>query len=265
MAKPDWGELQQRFLAEHAHSGVSPKEWCEAQGLNYATAKRYIKIANSQKKSANQTANSQSKPVGSKGSAGADKSKAKSNSERDIGNDAAGPCAPEDCSPSETKPIRGSRTAPPANPFQPGNSRALKHGGYSRRRLLPDDIIEDAEALTLEDELIRIKAASLTAEANAGRWEEELRNTHDPEQQGKLEAKIRAADKALDRNAARIESIYRTLDQMTLTRAMLPKIAAETDYRIVVTEKTVAETERIKTGGGSTTTVIHNALPLPGR
>lgn len=164
MAKPDWGELQQQFLAEHAASGVSPKEWCEAQGLNYATAKRYIKIANSQKKGANQTANSQSKPVGRKGSAKANAAKGKGNSE----DDAAGPRAQEDCSPSETKPIRGSRTAPPANPFPSGNRHALKHGGYSRRRLLPDDIIEDAEALTLEDELIRIKAASLTAEANAG-------------------------------------------------------------------------------------------------
>lgn len=37
MAKPDWGELQQRFLSEHATTGVSPKGWCEAQGLNYAT------------------------------------------------------------------------------------------------------------------------------------------------------------------------------------------------------------------------------------
>lgn len=97
MAKPDWGELQKQFLAEHAYSGVSPKEWCEAQGLNYATAKRYIKIANSQKKGANKTANSQSKPVGRKGIAGADKAKGKSDS-RD---DAAGPRAPEDCSPQK--------------------------------------------------------------------------------------------------------------------------------------------------------------------
>lgn len=43
MAKPDWGELQQRFLSDYAATGVSPKEWCEAQGLNYATARRYIK------------------------------------------------------------------------------------------------------------------------------------------------------------------------------------------------------------------------------
>jgi len=43
MAKPDWGVLQQRFLSDHAVTGVSPKEWCEAQGLNYATARRYLK------------------------------------------------------------------------------------------------------------------------------------------------------------------------------------------------------------------------------
>lgn len=43
MAKPDWGVLQQRFLSDHAATCVSPKEWCEAQGLNYATARRHIK------------------------------------------------------------------------------------------------------------------------------------------------------------------------------------------------------------------------------
>ncbi|EBV1497825.1 terminase small subunit [Salmonella enterica subsp. enterica serovar Moroto] len=56
MAKPDWGALQHQFLAEHAKSGISPKDWCEAQGLNYATARRYIKkpTAQSAQKSAQQ-------------------------------------------------------------------------------------------------------------------------------------------------------------------------------------------------------------------
>lgn len=49
MSKPDWGELQQRFLSDHAVTGVSPKDWCEAQGLNYATARRYIKKPTAQK------------------------------------------------------------------------------------------------------------------------------------------------------------------------------------------------------------------------
>ncbi|HHE6535981.1 TPA: terminase small subunit [Escherichia coli] len=63
MAKPDWGALQHQFLAEHAKTGISPKDWCAEQGLNYSSAKRYIKVttygANSQKKSANKSANSQ--------------------------------------------------------------------------------------------------------------------------------------------------------------------------------------------------------------
>ncbi|HDT4649380.1 TPA: terminase small subunit [Citrobacter freundii] len=49
MAKPDWGELQQRFLSEHAKSGISPKDWCEEQGLNYTSARRYIKKPTAQK------------------------------------------------------------------------------------------------------------------------------------------------------------------------------------------------------------------------
>lgn len=48
MAKPDWGELQQRYLSDHAATGVSPKDWCKAQGLNYATARRYIKKSTAQ-------------------------------------------------------------------------------------------------------------------------------------------------------------------------------------------------------------------------
>lgn len=43
MAKPDWGAFQQRFLSDHAKTSISPSDWCEAQGLNYATARRYIK------------------------------------------------------------------------------------------------------------------------------------------------------------------------------------------------------------------------------
>lgn len=55
MAKQNWEALQAQFLAAHAETGVSPKEWCEAQGLRFSSAKRYIKIAG------RETANSQKK------------------------------------------------------------------------------------------------------------------------------------------------------------------------------------------------------------
>ncbi|ASY77970.1 hypothetical protein BJJ97_19635 [Pectobacterium polaris] len=111
MARPDWGALQDKFLAEHAKTGISAKDWCVAKGLNYASAKLHIKVtnygANSQKSGA--------PPVKAKKAA---KEKHES---------------PKAENPPETKPIRGSRTAPPVNPFQPGNQHALKHGGYALR------------------------------------------------------------------------------------------------------------------------------------
>jgi hypothetical protein len=44
MAKQDWGAIQKQLLAEYAKPKISPKEWCEANGYNYATARRHIKI-----------------------------------------------------------------------------------------------------------------------------------------------------------------------------------------------------------------------------
>ncbi|MDV1832809.1 terminase small subunit [Escherichia coli] len=43
MSRPNWGALQQEYIAEYTRSGISPVAWCEARGLNYATARRYIK------------------------------------------------------------------------------------------------------------------------------------------------------------------------------------------------------------------------------
>ncbi|UAN55354.1 terminase small subunit [Serratia sp. JSRIV004] len=40
---PGWGALQKQYLADYARSGISPAAWCKAKGLNYATARRYIK------------------------------------------------------------------------------------------------------------------------------------------------------------------------------------------------------------------------------
>lgn len=43
MSKPDWGSLQQQYIAAHSRTGISPADWCEENGLKYATARRYIK------------------------------------------------------------------------------------------------------------------------------------------------------------------------------------------------------------------------------
>ncbi|MBU9997960.1 hypothetical protein KTQ03_11095 [Klebsiella michiganensis] len=246
MAKPDWGALQHQFLAEHAKTGISPKDWCAAQGLNYSSAKRYIKVttygANSQKKSANKSANSQ------KEKGGTSKNGKVKKSASETGARSKSP---------ETKPIRGSRTAPPTNAFQPGNQNALKHGGYGRRMLLSDAITEDAQMLTLDDELFWLRAASLTAAENIGRWRTEL-ETADSEQAKDLHDLISQAQKAMHRNTARIESLE-------YTKAAIVKQRVDAAYREAATEKVELEIDVLKDGDKDNAIVVHNSLPIPGR
>lgn len=246
MAKPDWGALQHQFLAEHAKTGISPKDWCAAQGLNYSSAKRYIKVttygANSQKKTANKSANSQKEKGGSS------KNGKEKKNQPDTGTCSKSP---------ETKPIRGSRTAPPTNAFQPGNQNALKHGGYGRRMLLSDAITEDAQMLTLDDELFWLRAASLTAAENIGRWQTEL-ETADSEQAKDLHDLISQAQKAMHRNTARIESLE-------YTKAAIIKQRVDAAYREAATEKVELEIDVLKDGDKDNAIVVHNSLPIPGR
>ncbi|MDY8477303.1 hypothetical protein UYO16_08970 [Escherichia coli] len=246
MAKPDWGALQHQFLAEHAKTGISPKDWCAAQGLNYSSAKRYIKVttygANSQKKSANKSANSQ------KEKGGVSKNGEVKKNQPDTGAHSKSP---------ETKPIRGSRTAPPTNAFQPGNQNALKHGGYGRRMLLSDAITEDAQMITLDDELFWLRAANLTAAENIGRWQTEL-ETAASEQAKDLHDLISQAQKAMHRNTARIESLE-------YTKAAIIKQRVDAAYREAATEKVELEIDVLKDGDKDNAIVVHNSLPIPGR
>lgn len=246
MAKPDWGALQHQFLAEHAKTGISPKDWCAAQGLNYSSAKRYIKVttygANSQKKTANKSANSQ------KEKGGANKNGKVKKNHPNTGARSKSP---------ETKPIRGSRTAPPTNAFQPGNQNALKHGGYGRRMLLSDAITEDAQMLTLDDELFWLRAASLTAAENIGRWQTEMEIANS-EQAKDLHDLISQAQKAMHRNTARIESLE-------YTKAAIIKQRVDAAYREAATEKVEIEIDVLKDGDKDNAIVVHNSLPIPGR
>ncbi|HHE5967911.1 TPA: hypothetical protein ACPE2G_000277 [Citrobacter braakii] len=246
MAKPDWGALLVQFLAEHAKTGISPKDWCQAQGLNYASAKRYIKVtsygAKSQKESAKKNANSQ-KLDGEDRKSGKDKKSTRETESPKISRDA--------------KPIRGSRHAPPINAFAPGNQHALKHGGYGRRMLLSDAITEDARLITLDDELFWLRAANLTAAENIGRWQSELELATE-ERAKELHSLISSAEKAMHRNTQRIESLE-------YTKSSIEKLRVDAAYRERATEKVEMEIDIMKDGDSDNAIVVHNTLPIPGR
>ncbi|HDL7425362.1 TPA: hypothetical protein PXN54_004140 [Yersinia enterocolitica] len=244
MARPDWGAIQEQFLADHAKSNISPKDWCEAQGLNYSTAKRYIKIANANSKSANRSANSQKRKDAKS------RQQKESSRNRESGKVTNSP---------DAKPIRGARCSPPTNPFPSGNQHALKHGGYGRRMLLTDAISEDANCLTLDDELFWLRAASLTAAENIGRWRTELDDSAITDDAKKARHdNISAAEKAMHRNTVRIESLE-------YTKGTIIKMQIDAAYREAATEKVELEIDKMKDGDSDNAIVVHNSLPIPGR
>lgn len=147
---------------------------------------------------------------------------------------------------SDTKPIRVGRTSPPTNPFPAGNQCALKHGGYGRRLLLSDAIIEDALALTLHDELLWLRAASLTAAENIGRWRAMMDDAENDEARKMLLENIGAAEKSMHRNTVRIESLERTLAGIAIDREMPAKVIADRDYRIAATGRVELEQEKLR-------------------
>lgn len=249
MTKKEWDELQAQFLADHARTGIKLKEWCKARGMEFNSARRYIKTRTAQnaQEDAQKTAQ---KKVRNAQREEAEASKS-GRVKKDIPDTGARSKSPE------TKPIRGSRTAPPTNAFQPGNQNALKHGGYGRRMLLSDAITEDAQMLTLGDELFWLRAASLIAAENIGRWQTEL-ETADSEQAKDLHDLISQAQKAMHRNTARIESLE-------YTKAAIIKQRVDAAYREAATEKVELEIDVLKDGDKDNAIVVHNSLPIPGR
>lgn len=241
MTKKEWDELQAQFLADHARTGIKLKEWCKARGMEFNSARRYIKTrtAHFAQEDAQKTAQ---KKVRNAQREEAEASKS-GRVKKDIPDTGARSKSPE------TKRAHYNS--------RPGNQNALKHGGYGRRMLLSDAITEDAQMLTLDDELFWLRAASLTAAENIGRWQTEL-ETAGSEQAKDLHDLISQAQKAMHRNTARIESLE-------YTKAAIIKQRVDAAYREAATEKVELEIDVLKDGDKDNAIVVHNSLPIPGR
>ncbi|VXD05841.1 conserved hypothetical protein [Enterobacterales bacterium 8AC] len=237
MAKPDWEAIESAYRAGVLSLREIGTEYGVTEGAIRKRAKKYgwVRSENTGTQNGTQVRKNgtQKKVVRTKQSpdgSGVSKKYAEKKSEP----------------PPNTKPIRGSRTAPPVNPFPPGNQAALKHGAYARRLLWSDEVNEDAQALTLRDELIRLRAANLIAAENIGRWTVQIEDAEVDEVKP-LTEKIAAADKGMMRNTVRIESIERSL-------AAIGKSSADTDYRHAATEKVSLEADRLKREAGDPNT-----------
>lgn len=232
MAKPDWEAIESAYRAGVLSLRDIGDKYGVTEGAIRKRAKKFDWVRNS---------GTQVRKNGTQ--SGTQKSKARTSEKPAIAGRTQKSTQPKSESPPDTKPIRGVRTDPPTNPFQPGNQQALKHGGYARRLLLKDEVIEDAKALTLEDELFRLRANNLVAAENIGRWLTKLEDAEGDQERKVLMENISAAEKAMMRNTVRIESIVGTL-------ATVGKIFADTDYRKAATDKVSLEADRLRRDAG---------------
>ncbi|HDO1312962.1 terminase [Aeromonas veronii] len=277
MAKTDWAQLNAEFLQEHEATGISAKDWCDSRGLNYNSARRYLKsrgqspaqpeksrvAAQSAQSEVRKTAQSaqSAQPKWNEGKAKRGEgrgeksfSSAQSKSEPDQtsknkGRDGAG------------RFVRGEYEGnpnPPAN-IKPGMQIAKTHGGYAQF-LEADELFDQAEELRLRDELIFTRARVISVTKTLKNLQQDLLDATEMTDRIALYDKILKAEQALDRNIQRIESIERTLSAIRIDEVTGPKIEADTKRIEAATRKLTAEADRLEKDGGSDTTPVSEML-----
>ncbi|EOD4079972.1 terminase [Yersinia enterocolitica] len=273
MAKHDWEALQAAFLADNAATGITAQQWCEQHGLNYQSARRYIKprAAQSAQKKPRRTAHNVQPDATAQQCANSDDAEEE---EQKLSPDADDDRDPES-EPAE-KPnsgrsgngqfTKGNRHSEgnagnpnPVGAFTPGNQAARKHGAYARY-LNADDLFEAAADSDLHDELIFTRARALSVTKTMRKIHEDLVAAESVDARIELYDKLLKAESALDRNIGRIESIENSLSKLKLDAINGPRLKADT-YRIkAATSKLEAETQKLTSEGKGVTTPLSEAV-----
>ena len=225
MAKTyDWDELLKQYATDYELETISPAEWCERVGLSYSSAKRYITVKAAKNHLALRNSQAKKKPKPGRDERGYFLK----------GHNAPGCVNPD---------------SPNLVLFEKGNHAAFKHGGYAK--LLPVEdlaIGDESEIIGLIAERRMFRARLASALRTVTELEAELAaegGKDDPERVAATLRLIRSANEAIDRAAARIESITKTISSIRIDDINGPRLAAD-HKRIVAAEgKLLAETDKL--------------------
>ncbi|HDK8695957.1 hypothetical protein [Aeromonas hydrophila] len=272
MAKTDWAQLNAEFLQEHEATGISAKDWCDSRGLNYNSARRYLKSRGQspaqpdKSRVAVQTAHSEVR----KTAQSAQSAQAKGNEAKAKGGEGRGEkssSSTHTSTDSAQNPKTNGRDSSgrftegnPGNPnpvtkWKPGDRPALTHGGYAKF-LDAEELFDQARELQLRDELEFTRARVISVTQLLKGLQQDLVTATEMTDRIALYDKILKAEQALDRNIQRIESIERTLSALMVDAVNVPKIEEDTRRIRAATRKLTAEADRLEKGGGSESTPV---------
>ncbi|MFL9590438.1 terminase [Aeromonas schubertii] len=272
MAKTNWAQLNAEFLQEQEATGISAKDWCDSRGLNYNSARRYLKSRGQspaqpdKSRVAAQTAHSKvRKTAQSAQSAQLKGSETKANGgegrgERASSSTLAQPDLAQGAN-NNGRDQKGRFTEgnpgnpnPPAN-IKPGMQLTKTHGGYAKF-LDAEELFDQARELELRDELEFTRARVISVTKLLKGLQQDLDTATEMTDRIALYDKILKAEQALDRNIQRIESIERTLSALIVDAVSVPKIREDTRRIQAATRKLTAEAERLEKDGGRDSTPV---------
>ena len=221
----DWDALLKQYSIDYEAEPVSPAEWCTRIGISYSSAKRYITV----KAAKNEIAlrNSQAKKRTPK--PGRDEK----------GHFLKGHQIPE---------CTGQNMDNLVN-FEKGHTHSLKHGGYAKLIPVEDLAIGDeSELIGLVAERRMFRARLASALRTVTELEAELAaegGRDDSERVAATLRLIRGANESIERAAARIESLTKTISSIRIDDINGPRLQAD-HKRIEASEaKLRAETDKL--------------------
>jgi hypothetical protein len=269
MARTNWDQVAAQYAAAQAKTGISAKEWCDKLGINYQSARRYLKsrgqspeqpetsqaAAQSAQKKVRKTAQNR-KSAQSAGTAQkrkSDKGMRKPGEESPAGESTGKNTNGRDSSGRFTEGNPGNPD--PVTKWPPGIQLTKTHGGYAKF-LDADDLFEAAEDLRLRDELIFTRARVISVTKTLKALQQDLVNATEIPDKIALYDKILKAEQALDKNISRVESLTKTLSSLRIDDVTVPKVIADTARIKAATRKLEAEATKLERDQGGDTTEL---------
>lgn len=283
MAKTDWDSAAKLFAMENDRTGISVQDWCEQNGFNYQSARRYLKIrgqspsskkdsrvqAPSGKSKSSKTAQTAQKPVRKTNaqisSAQMDEcANAQIEPEFDDDVELCEPDNPEYNGRDEkgkfAKGNPGNQN--PSYSFPEGHQINRTHGGYAKYFEAPE-VFDEVDELSIIDEIRFVRARIIVCTKSLNEIRRDLEKVETLSERVSLYESYVRAEQALDRNIARVESLTRTLSGLQLDKSKLrlddvmePKIVADTEKSRSQKRKLDAEAAKIERDQGGDTTPL---------
>lgn len=217
----DWPALAEQYSIDYEAEQVSPVEWCSRHGLPYGTAKRYISVKAAKK--ACELRSSRAK-------------KAKPG-RTEKGHFVKGHRIPECLNQGLEHLVK----------FEAGNQAARTHGGYAIYQR-EEDLAISAEAeldgLIAERRMFRARIASALRTIQEA--EDDLLSVDvDEDREIALRRLIRNAESSIERSAARVESLTKTISSIRIDDVTVPHREADRNKILAQTEKLKVETDKL--------------------